>query len=59
MEEFILLLLGLNLHKRGDGNNLDFKYTLNFLNKSIEILKGQDRCQDGSYSLRAYPKTGR
>lgn len=40
MEKFILLLLGLNLHKRDDGNDLDFKYTLNFLNKSIEILKG-------------------
>jgi len=40
MEKFILLLLGLNLHKRDDDNNLDFKYTLNFLNKSIEVLKG-------------------
>jgi very-short-patch-repair endonuclease len=39
MEKFILLLLGLNLHKREDGN-LDFEYTLNFLKKSIEILKG-------------------
>ena len=39
MEKFILLLVGLNLHKKEDGN-LDFEYTLNFLNKSIEILKG-------------------
>jgi hypothetical protein len=39
MEKFILLLLGLNLYKKEDGN-LDFEYTLNFLKKSIEILKG-------------------
>ena len=38
VEKFILLLLGLNLHKREDGN-LDFEYTLNFLKRSIEILK--------------------
>jgi hypothetical protein len=38
MEKFILLLLGLNLHKKEDGN-LDFEYTLNFLKKSIEILR--------------------
>jgi hypothetical protein len=38
MERFILLLLGLNLHKKEDGN-LDFEYTLNFLNKCIEILR--------------------
>lgn len=38
MEKFILLLLGLNLHKREDGN-LDFKYSLNFLKKSIDILR--------------------
>ncbi|MFL6369183.1 MAG: endonuclease domain-containing protein [Nitrososphaeraceae archaeon] len=38
MEKFILLLLGLNLHKREDGN-LDFKYFLNFLKKSIDILR--------------------
>jgi very-short-patch-repair endonuclease len=38
MEKFILLLLGLNLHKREDGN-LDFEYTLNFLKKCIEILR--------------------
>jgi hypothetical protein len=31
-------LLGLNLHKREDGN-LDFKYSLNFLKKSIDILR--------------------
>jgi len=39
MEKFILLLLGLNLHKREDGS-LDFEYSLNFLKKSIEILRG-------------------
>jgi hypothetical protein len=38
MEKFILLLLGLNLHKREDGN-LDFEYSLNFLKKSIDILR--------------------
>lgn len=38
VEKFILLLLGLNLHKKEDGN-LDFEYTLNFLKRSIEILK--------------------
>jgi hypothetical protein len=40
MEKFILLLLGLNLHKREEDGNLDFEYTLEFLKKSIEILKG-------------------
>jgi very-short-patch-repair endonuclease len=39
MEKLILLLLGLNLHKREDGS-LDFEYSLNFLKKCIEILKG-------------------
>ena len=39
MEKFILLLLGLNLHRREDGS-LDFEYSLNFLMKSIEILRG-------------------
>ncbi|HJT48822.1 MAG TPA: DUF559 domain-containing protein [Nitrososphaeraceae archaeon] len=39
MERLILLLVGLNLYKKDDGN-LDFEYTLNFLNKSIEILRG-------------------
>jgi very-short-patch-repair endonuclease len=39
MERFILLLVGLNLHKKEDGN-LDFEYTLNFLKKCIEILRG-------------------
>jgi hypothetical protein len=39
MEKLILLLLGLNLHKREDGS-LDFEYSLNFLKKSIEILSG-------------------
>jgi very-short-patch-repair endonuclease len=39
MERFILLLVGLNLHKREDGS-LDFEYTLNFLKKCIEILRG-------------------
>jgi very-short-patch-repair endonuclease len=38
MEKFILLLLGLNIHKREDGN-LDFEYTLNFLKKSIDIMR--------------------
>jgi hypothetical protein len=38
MERFILLLLDLDLHKTEDGN-LDFEYTLNFLNKCIEILR--------------------
>jgi very-short-patch-repair endonuclease len=38
VEKFILILLGLNLHKKEDGN-LDFEYTLNFLKRSIEILK--------------------
>src|SRR6187200_705922 len=32
-------VLGLNLHKREDGS-LDFEYSLNFLKKSIEILRG-------------------
>jgi very-short-patch-repair endonuclease len=39
MERLILLLVGLNLHKKHDGN-LDFEYTLNFLKKCIEILRG-------------------
>ncbi|HEY6885057.1 MAG TPA: DUF559 domain-containing protein [Nitrososphaeraceae archaeon] len=39
MERFILLLVGLNLYKREDGS-LDFEYTLNFLKKCIEILRG-------------------
>jgi hypothetical protein len=39
MEKLILLLLGLNLHKREDGS-LDFEYSLNFLKKSIEVLSG-------------------
>ena len=39
MERLILLLLGLNLRKREDGS-LDFEYSLNFLNKYIEILRG-------------------
>ena len=38
MERFILLLVGLNLHKKEEGN-LDFEYTLNFLKKGIQILK--------------------
>jgi very-short-patch-repair endonuclease len=38
MERLILLLVGLNLHKKEDGN-LDFEYTLIFLNKCIEILR--------------------
>ena len=38
-EKFILLLLGLNLHKREDGS-LDFEYSLTFIMKCIEILKG-------------------
>ena len=50
MEKFILLLLGLNLHKRDDCNDLDFKYTLNFLNKSIEILKGLFKTDANTYS---------
>src|SRR5919106_3859882 len=39
MERLILLLVGLNLLKKDDGN-LDFEYTLNFLKKCIEILRG-------------------
>src|ERR687883_1710002 len=39
MERLVLLLVGLNLHKKHDGN-LDFENTLNFLNKCIEILRG-------------------
>jgi very-short-patch-repair endonuclease len=39
MERFMLLLVGLNLYKKDDGY-LDFEYTLNFLKKSIEILRG-------------------
>jgi very-short-patch-repair endonuclease len=39
MEKFILLLVGLNLNKKEDGN-LDFEYSLNFLKKCIEILRG-------------------
>jgi very-short-patch-repair endonuclease len=39
MERFVLLLVGLNLHKKQD-ENLDFEYTLNFLKKCIEILRG-------------------
>jgi hypothetical protein len=44
MERFILISLGLNLHKRGEedrgsnNNYLDFKYTLNFLKKCIGIM---------------------
>jgi hypothetical protein len=37
MEKLILLLIGLNLHKREDGI-LDFEYSSNLLKKSIEIL---------------------
>ena len=39
MERLILLLLGLNLRKREEGS-LDFEYSLTFLNRSIEILRG-------------------
>jgi very-short-patch-repair endonuclease len=39
MERLILLLVGLNLLKKDD-ENLDFEYTLNFLKKCIEILRG-------------------
>jgi very-short-patch-repair endonuclease len=39
MERLILLLVGLNLLKKDDGN-LDFEYTLNFLKRCIEILRG-------------------
>jgi very-short-patch-repair endonuclease len=39
MERLILLLLGLNLRKREDGS-LDFEYSLTFLKKCIEILRG-------------------
>jgi hypothetical protein len=38
MEKFILLLLGLNIHKREHGN-LGFEYTFNFLKKSIDIMR--------------------
>jgi very-short-patch-repair endonuclease len=39
MERLILLLLGLNLRKREDGS-LDFEYSLTFLKKCVEILRG-------------------
>jgi very-short-patch-repair endonuclease len=39
MERLILLLVGLNLLKKDDGN-LDFEYTLNFLKRCIEIFRG-------------------
>jgi very-short-patch-repair endonuclease len=39
MERLILLLVGLNIHKKDDGS-LDFEYTLYFLKKCIEILRG-------------------
>jgi very-short-patch-repair endonuclease len=39
MEKFILLLLGLTLSKRDDGS-LDFEYSLTFLKRSIDILRG-------------------
>jgi very-short-patch-repair endonuclease len=38
MERLILLLVGLNIHKKDDGS-LDFEYILNFLKKCIEILR--------------------
>src|SRR5919206_1130779 len=38
MERLVLLLVGLNLHKKHD-RNLDFEHTSNFLNKCIEILR--------------------
>ena len=50
MERFILLLVGLNLHKKEDGN-LDFEYTLNFLNKCIEILRGLFSQQAGTVAM--------
>jgi very-short-patch-repair endonuclease len=50
MEKFILLLLGLNLYKGEDGN-LDFDYTLNFLKKSIEILRGLFNQQAGTVDI--------
>jgi Protein of unknown function (DUF559) len=39
MEKFILLLLGLNLRKREHGS-LDFEYSLTFLKKCVEVLRG-------------------
>jgi very-short-patch-repair endonuclease len=39
LERFMLLLVGLNLQKKEDGN-LDFEYTVDFLKKCIEILRG-------------------
>src|SRR5918911_2603913 len=39
LERFMLLLVGLNLQKKEDGN-LDFEYTVGFLKKCIEILRG-------------------
>jgi very-short-patch-repair endonuclease len=47
MEKFILLLLGLNLHKREDGR-LDFEYSLTFLKKCIQILRGLFSGEDGN-----------
>jgi very-short-patch-repair endonuclease len=39
MEKLTLLLLGLNLRKREDGS-LDFEYSLTFVKKSIDIMRG-------------------
>ena len=39
MERLISLLLGLNLRRREDGS-LDFEYSLNFLKRSINVMRG-------------------
>ena len=39
MEKFMLSLHGYKLRKTEDGNNLDFKYSLEFFKKSLHLLK--------------------
>ena len=39
MEKFMLSLFGYKLRKTENGNNLDFKYSLEFFKKSLHLLK--------------------
>jgi very-short-patch-repair endonuclease len=50
MERLILLLLGLNLRKRENGI-LDFEYSLTFLNKCIEVLRGLFGEEEGNMTV--------
>ena len=39
MEKLILLLHGLKLGKIGEDSHLDFEYSLNFVEKDLDLLK--------------------